>query len=431
MSTNLSNFNSKVNLAKLISQYPELEGFNIQTVPPFGEFVYNTDYSSVCNIFDLWVDKDSKQIKSSETVFEDITTKYQHLLRDPVIFNEYKQKSIGEAERMEKLWRQVVAHSQKELHNHVYAIDNGAKISLAKYFIYKGYTGVIDNNFGHISQDTINEFGTMYRSWKKLNHIKKPIIVPYYYTPKHIAYIEVFDAFDIEPWKNREILYRNEFAGFTGTLGHILPDFKALMNRKGCLWNYTLDYWNKDIVTIDDTCTISNLINIFKTSKFTKFDIDPVQIIKDRDWGSKVYPYLRELNKEQALKLQEILGYSDILDKWKSEQSTNYTNGDIIYLKKPEGYFSIYRGVETRLTNFIITLVERIKKDNKTYYVVDLIQGDKSATFEIPHTKLNSKLGFINYLRELCYDGNLEAHKIYQPSGLDKLTNFIFDYFDS
>jgi hypothetical protein len=432
MSTNLSNFNSKVNLAKVVKQFPEYNDWLLQEVKPYGEFVSNADFSSVCNIFDIWIDKDKNQLLSSEIVFEDITTKYPHLLKDPVIFNNYKQKTIGEAERMEKLWRSVVEHSQTELNSKLYPInESGGKISLGKYFTYSGYPGVVENKFGHISENTRNLFNTMQKSWLKLHGFSKPIIVPYYYTPKHISYIEVFDALDESTWENRRILYRNEYAGFAGTRGHILPDFKALMNRQGCLWNYTLDYWNKTVVTIDEDCPIWVLLHIYKTAKLTKFAIDPLDIIKDKNLGSLVEPYLKDLSKEQVRVLQEKLEYTDLLDKWKNIKSTSYAVGDITYFKRPEGYFYIYKGKEFQLTNFSITLVDRIKKDDKPFYILDIIQGDKTITFEIPQTKFNSRLGLINHLRELFYDCDLEPPKIYQPSGEHKLMNFIFDYFDS
>lgn len=425
--SNLNDFNSKVNLGKVIQEFGGYDNYAIQNILPFGEFVYNADYSFVGNIFDILVDSNGNRRTAGE-VFKYIVLNCPEFLKHEVVFNEYRQKMIQQEDNKQKLWAAIVTESQVELKEHKYIIPDVGKTTLAQYFEKQGNTGIIENGFGHLSIDIKNKYNTL--DWTKLNNFSKPIIVPYYHTPKHLSYIEVFDA--LEEDCRRKELYRSNFNGWVGIKnGCILPDFKHLKNRAGCLWNYTLDHWTNETITIDYNCSINLLLEIFKTAKFTKFEMSPVELIKERHLTPLIYNNLRNLRKEHILVLQDQLELSDLLSEWRLLQSSQYHINNMNFYKRPEGYFVNYKGEEKQLTNFVLTLKSRVKKDKLAYYVVEAEQGNKNFIFEIPETKFNSINKLKNFIREEFLNANLDMPKFFNTIGEKRLMNFIFDWFEN
>ena len=192
MSLNLNDFNTKVNLSKIVEKVAEPNTYFIKSVFPFGEFACNHDFSNVFNVFDLM-----GTIYNPEQLYTQIINNWPQVLRQPIVWREYSRDKIHKECILQQSWANIVMEAQKEIINHTYVIRKEIT-TIAKQFEEMGYFGAVINGMGHISQDVINKHSEIAWNNTIINNYRYPVIVPYYHTPNktHISYIEVFDALD-------------------------------------------------------------------------------------------------------------------------------------------------------------------------------------------------------------------------------------------
>jgi hypothetical protein len=171
------------------------------------------------------------------------------------------------------------------------------------------------------------------------------------------------------------------------------------------------------------------LLEIFKTAKLTKFEPDPIELIKIKNASSLVYNHISNLNKQQILELQDRLELSDLYSEWLNLQDSQYTINNVIYYRRENGYFVNRFGKEQQLTNFTLTVRDRVKKDDTVFYVLEVVVAKKTAFIDLPSHVFNSAFKLQNYIREAVLNAGLDMPKFLSPEVDRRLKNFIFDYF--
>jgi len=418
--TNYHDFNNKVDISKLANSLG-LQGCNIQKIFPFGEFAFNSDKTQAWNVYSL-----GKGSLSSGEVYRKITQEMPDFLKQYEVYSEYREKKINQETKEHDTWIKILNDSRIALHKQKYALlPEGSKISLADYYKQNGLVGIFDNQIGHLSIDVKNNYNFI--DWSAINNYKKPLLIPYFHTPFHLSYIEIIEAIH---HTNRKIIYANSRIGWAGSLNKVLFNFDALFLNPGFIWNYTADFWTFKPVDIDFNCNVDLLIKIFNESKYTQFTTDPLDLIIEKKLEDKVQYCLRGLAKEKILYLEERLK-TNLIKEWQKIQETEFSIGDKIFYKRPDGYYSLYKGISTKLTNFTLTFKERIKNSDNTFYLIEANMDDKNTIVSIPYEVLGSINKIKVYLREALQDANLGLPQYKHPDAESHLLNFIFDYFNN
>lgn len=421
----LSQFNSKVNLGKVVEDL-QFDNCLVQKIVPFGQFVYTPSHSFIGNIFDLF--SFNGQPLSAGSVYEEITTNKPQYLNEPVGFSEYKKQRIQTEDDINKVWSRIVLDSQTELRETKHTLIRGPKTTIQKLLYDQGYRGAAANGFGYISEDIIKKYTGF--NWSVLDRIDKPILVPFYHTPKHLSYIKVLDLKDIGNKKiSTSTIYQTEFNGWAGKQGKVLPSFESMCIYEGSVWNSTQDYWNNQEVDLHPDCPVGLCLEIWRQSTRTRFKQSPLGLIKENKWESRIYPHVRGLTKEQVLYIEDYFKLKDLHSYWVSLHESEYVSGNTTYYKRAEGYFMNRKGTEYQLTNFTLKLKSREKKEDSTVYIMEASQGDKSCLVELDTTYFDNFNRLKNYIRETLVDGGLEQPRFMNPEGERRLTNFIFDFF--
>ena len=407
INSNLHDFNNKIDMTKVIKSDGRFYNCFVQRINPFGEFICTPDFNYVGNIFNVFENGEGG-FMSGRDVYAAVLKEHPEYLREPVIFTEFKAIKIEAEEASRRVWTKIIEQAKHEMKHKKYVnSDTHEKYTMQQYFITRGETAICENDFGHLSRDLINSYPQL--RWSVLDGMEKPIILPHWHTPKHLSFVEVFDAFD--PTRKYKRIYEGENAGWAGKLGYILADKRDLFTMRGSTWNYTQDFWNTDKVTLDFNC-------------------EPLDLILEKNKTCMVKDNLLRMTKEQILFLQEKFKDPDLLEVWKAHRECQYTINQTTYYKRANGYYMYSRGLEQQLTNFTMTFKKRIKIDEHIYYIVEAVQGDNDIILTIPSSYF-SKLSLLKeQIREKFLDANLEMPKFYTPLAEHRLSNLIFDYFD-
>lgn len=426
MSTTLNDFNSKVNISKLVKNL-ELKGdLRINRIHPFGEFAYDPDFSRVMNAMDI-MQRTLTPGEAYRTIMQD--WKDELLYCDNAVWHQYTEDQIVKEVTRQELWMGIIENAQAEFLTRRHTFDK-ERLPLAAKYEEHGYLGAAVNGIGHISSAVMEAYPEI--DWSAMKKYDYPVIMPYYHTPnkKHISYIDVFDAFD--PYLKREKLWDPSYSGFAGTRGVILPNFKALLHRPGCTWDHTLDYWNNTLVTIDPECSIEHLLHILKTNKYTKFELGPIDIIKGKGMEAELYrqDILSTLDEELVLTLQEKLEVADLFTKWSDLQESQYKDGNTTYYKRNSGYYYFHKGIERQMTNFVLTLKGRKTVEKDVYYIIEAMCDNKHVVMTVPKSTLLSRSKFELFLIETFADNGLKSPR-YMTTTVHKMFKyFLFHWFD-
>jgi hypothetical protein len=242
---NINDFNSKVNLPRVIAKLGgNVKDFDFIRMPIFGWYAKAKTKDFIGNIFEFFTAEDWPRL-------------YSHILESFNDCIDFKLPNSTHAQ--DRLFANYMLHmqyqaawllSKQEMQSHRARYGNNV-MYFKDIMNEAGLRGIPLNDIGYLTENVINSFKRLKLEPKR--KYQKVLVIPSFNTPKHICSFEL--AKYTTPHE-REKIYINAEPGWYGKMnGYIAADFNELKVRQGITWNYKADFWTYDATELSSNLT--------------------------------------------------------------------------------------------------------------------------------------------------------------------------------
>lgn len=395
-----NDFCTKVNLPKFCSRLG-LEGYSFVKIPTFGWHAYNSNLSVVANIFDLVKYEDRAKLYAM------VTKEKREYLDFEINYSSNAETRITNSYTNQALWQVAFNFACNEFQT--YKINyEGKKVLLKTVLEENGFATLAKQRIGVVTKQLKRKFDMLDGFDINCNADLGRLIIPTYYTPKHIATLETCNWLD--PLKLYPLYNENE-KGWYGNIEseNIIRSLGALWTSDGFTWDYKCDYWtNGKIKKLSNGLYPDDLVNVWVESSNTAFDKAPLDLLIEQNQVEELKNYVHKLSLAKIEEVEEKTGVR-LTDCWKKAKESQLKLGKHVYVRRDNAYYRWGNrdGDLIALTNFAIDLDKIIKKDGRFYRQATLYIGNKSADIELPDSCFHSFRVFSKAVREAALNAGL------------------------
>lgn len=411
---NVNEFCTKVNLPKFCARLG-LEGYSFVKLPTFGWYAHNSDMTHIANIFDLV--KHEERIK----LYELVTKDRREYLDFEINYSVFTEAKFINTYTTFALWQVAFNFACTEFESYKVTYQ-GKKVLLKTVLEENGFGWITKHKVGVITNNLKRKFDML----KEFNIDNKNdlgmLLIPTYYTPKHIATIEACDWRD--PTKLYPIYNDNE-KGWYGNIAaeNIVSLPVDLWTGDGFTWDYKCDYWtNGKIKKIGAGMYVDTLVNIWVESANTAFDKAPLDAIIEQGKVEQLKDYVSKLNITKIEEVEEKTGVK-LTDCWKKARESQLKLGKNTYVRRESAYYQRDNrsGELIPLTNFAVDVTKIIKRGDKFFRHATIHIGRRSVDVELNDTCFHNFPRFAKALREAALQAGLGITVWYTTQGQQTL----------
>lgn len=416
---NLNELNSRINLPRYCSQFPEYAGFQYVKMPIFGWFGFNPERSQIINILDTISGEEGNDIRD---LYSKLTLGTQEFQDQKILYSEAVEHRLAAEYTRYHTWRWVYETSVRYMETHkVMGRLYGAHCETAGYPNYKNV------QIGVLTEEVIEIAGQrgvyINEKWKN------KMLIPTFCTPNHICSLEVCSLTDLEKRTN---LWVNVEMGWYGTLGQkLLKNLSQCFAEPGNTWDSKCDYWNNRVINLSPMLGSSECLKIWSESKstvFTKFPLDVV--LESPVEKAKIKEHIHNLTYKQVAELETKTEQNDLLTYWKASRSQETTIEDVQITKKHNCYFAKRYNEEVQMTNFTVE-VDKITTDGvKHTRHGHVYYNEHIIPFEFPELAFSSGYVLVKRIKDLFFSNSvgvpmvLASYQHLLPNVVDRFNEF-------
>jgi hypothetical protein len=421
---NINDFNSKVNLPRVISKLgADVKEFEFIRMPVFGWYAKSKSGNFIGNIFDFF------QHNEWAGLYSNILENFEDCLDFKLPRSQVAGKRLFENYVRHMEYHAAWLMSKEELQKH--KARYGSKVMYFRdILVDAGMPAFELNEAGYLTENVVNNFKRLDLDAKR--KYKKVLIIPSFNTPKHIC---SFELAKYDQPQHREKMYVNAEVGWYGRMGkNILANFNELKVHQGFLWNYKADYWTPEDVKLSSLIATPQLIQIWSDSKKTTFQESPIEVIAKKEGMDEVHNHIASLSYPQVEELQKKLGL-DLMPAWVASKENQFVVLNKTFIRRGNAYYVQAKDHEELISNFAIEMTEIKKRElageEEFWWCGFLLHGNSVVPFEMNDKyfascylfakgirkqffSLGLGLPFINerYLRQLLSLVQLSAHGV-------------------
>lgn len=396
----VNDFCTKINLPKFCARLG-LEGYYFVKLPNFGWYAYNNDLSVVANIFDL------VKYEERAKLYSIVTKEKREYLDFEINYSQNTEARFFNNYTTFALWQAAFNFACSEFENYKIT-HNGKKVLLKTVLEENGCEWITKHKVGVVTKNLKRKFDMLEGFNLNDNNDLGRLIIPTYYTPKHIATLETCTWYN--PTKLHPLYVDNE-KGWYGNIeaDEIVRSPANLFMSNGFTWDYKCDYWTNDkIKKFSNGLHVDDLVNIWVESSNTAFNKSPLDVIIEQGHADQLKNYVSKLTVTKLEEAEEKTGIK-LTECWKKAKEAQLKLGNQIYVRRENAYFrrGVNGGELIPLTNFAIDLQKIIRKDKRFYRQATLYIGNKSADIELPDSCFHSFRLFSKAIREAALNAGL------------------------
>jgi hypothetical protein len=387
---NINDFNSKINLPKVVSKLGMNVGdFNFVRMPVFGWFAQAKTGGFIGNIFDFFEPSDWK------TLYSTILNDFEECLDFKLLRAEYAEKMLFKNQCLHMQYQSAWLLAKEEVRSH--RARHADKIMyFADILRTAGMPGFLENEVGYLTENVVKAFPKLNLGAKQ--KYKKVIVIPSFCTPKHIC------SFELAKFQNpqvREKIYVNGELGWYGKIcEHLAGDFNELKVRKGFTWNYKANYWVKTPIAISERMPTSQLIQVWGEASQVRFGQDPVERLMATEGATGLEHYVASLSFEQLQELEKKTGLS-LAPAWTVSREQQIVVRGKTFVRRGTAYYIIKSGDEEQLTNFVLEIKEIRKREEDFYWCGFIHYNESVVPFELEDKDFSSSHLFAKSIRKI------------------------------
>jgi hypothetical protein len=390
---NINDFNSKINLPRLVSKLGlREEDFDFVRIPVFGWFARSKTSSFVATVFDFFEPNDWPKLYTT------VLDNFDDCLDFKLPRSEYAEKKLWSNYYLHAQYQGAWLLSKEEAVSH--RARHGDKVMYFKDILtVAGMPGFLENEIGYLTENVVKAFPKLNLGPKQ--KYKKVLMIPTFVSPKHICSIEIAK---FQTPQEREKIYMNGEMGWYGKLcDTVLADFNELKIKKGFTWNYKADWWTNQNIDLPPEIDTSSLIRIWSEAKRSKFNVDPMDFLIGKEGTPNLHHHVASLSYEQVKELGERSG-EDLMRSWRESREQQFTVQGKTFVRRGTSYFLVKEREEEQLTNFALEVKEIRKKtennEDSFYWHGFIHHGNSVVPFEMNDKFFNSSHLFSKGIRK-------------------------------
>lgn len=283
------------------------------------------------------------------------------------------------------------------------ATADGKTFNLAKMYNDNGMRAFSQTGVGYMSP-------TIFNTYAKLLDIHKSsvnkLIIPTWCTPQHVCSFEAAQVNN--PLHGRATFYTNGEKGWYGRPDKtIVGDFKQLLTHPGCTWDLKLNYWAKGLMTLGDSLTVKQILEIWSQSQDIRFKNDPLDEVEAKNGRDQIKHSVQGLSLEQISELEKRFSLK-LENFWQAQKQKLVKIGHLTFAARDMRYYAEGPNGTCEITNFMME-IHRIKKNKDgKYYRVGLVYYEgKQEPFELPNDAFLSVSKLVKAINEFFLDRGL------------------------
>lgn len=388
----VNDFNSKINLPKFFLGLG-LTDYRFIKIPTYGWFAFNQDHSVVLNTFDIFNHDEASEI------YKKLTMEKPEYIDFKLRYSEMVDKKLSADILVKKGWHWFWAAAKEQAETGNIRVD-GKLTRLNKLCVELGYPKMISHGqVGVVTEAMVKTY-----SWLGIPpEAKGKLLIPFFHAPNHLSALAIAS---VDKPENQTFIFKDQEIGWCGKLGNRLAaSFTDVCTNGGFTWDYKADYWtDKVIMDCSPSIEAPTLLKIWTQAKTTRFDTDPLVMLKDGAAAKDIQHHIRDLNYEQIKKLEDVFS-KDFVSIWKNLREQQVSVGSLTFIKKHSQYFVMQKTGAYQFTNFTIE-VNKIEKRDDTFYRIGHIYCRDSA---IPFCMSTDDFGTTKRFLKVLTDIMLEA----------------------
>lgn len=397
----LNDINCKVNLPSYFSEH-QLVGYQFTKLPRFGWFGFNSTRSEILSFSDLLIRQSKGDMDEAGKLLKHIILARKDLHEIPIPYSETLLNKALRSLHEHRFWQLVHKASMVDLSEGGLIRVDKKLVPAEKWMNDNGFTSLIDDGAGTISEKLVSQIGAA----SKITLEHPTLLMPSWFTPKHIASLELLDP---ATCTLGEHMYTLGEKGWYGTLdGSVLPSIEYLKELRGCTWDKKADYWTTEPLDVHPHVPVNQLLQIWQEAKATKFitsPLDRIDLTKDAEFlkGSLPklkYPQIKEL--EDKLK-------TPLVADWKKLSYNEVTIRGIRYYQQNNQYFmEMMNGRVDDLADFTITIERIVQTTAETYSFIGVLAHDNDyIPFEWRYEAFQTPGALMLNVRKLFFENRL------------------------
>ena len=408
----LNEFNSKVNLPYFCKD-TNITGYKFVKVPLFGWFAYTSNNEPAKTLFDFIEPNDPRK------AYRLITLDNRKYLDFNILYSEmHEQKLVNET-----VWKlnneTLLVEAQRCLAYCKIRVD-GVQTRLLDILRDLGFPHVMVSGAGFISESLVSKN-------KKLSIDDKLVgrlLLPSFAAPGVIASLSTHNPLKLDKVGMHYVRGETGWMGNFGTT--IVKDVDAVCALGGMTWDYKLDYWTNQQMTIHSDVSVETACDIWTQAKRTQFTNSPLTELGKKS-KEEIQPYLQKLEYTQIKQLENVLAYP-LEEAWKTQKQEEVSIGSMRFINKYNHYTIQSKGVSQEYTNFGIKL-DHMERENGVFFRVGkVIYEDRELPFRWSEKLFDGKVKtFMGVLKELFYENNIGFPIVlvhYQQHLIDVINRF-------
>jgi hypothetical protein len=368
-----NDFNSRINLPAW-ARDQGIKGYEFVRMPRFGWFAVNRDTGDVRSLIDF-VGLDDVVIFCTDLILE------KHKYHEGRIFyNEVAVARLCNDIRIQLALKRLHQDAVAE-YNEGRAQADGKTINLAKMYTDNGMQAFAQTGVGFMSQTIYNTYA---RQLGIHRSTVNKLIIPTWYTPKHIA---SFESAQIgNPLQGRMTFYTTGEKGWYGRPEkRIMGDFKQLLTHPGCTWDEKLNLWADGLIHLDDSLNYKQVLEIWSKAKNIRFKQDPLDELERRGAKDQLKDSLSGLSLSQISELEKRFN-EKLQPFWQAQKYKLVTIGHLTFVSRDMRYYVESPQGTLEITNFSMEIHSIKKSTDHKFYRVGLIYYEgKQEPFELPN----------------------------------------------
>jgi hypothetical protein len=386
---NINDFNSKVNLPKVVSKLGmSVDNFNFIRMPVFGWYAEAKTGGFIGNVFDFF------EPSRWKTIYSTILNDFEDCLDFKLPRSEYAEKSLFKNQCLHMQYHSAWLLAKEEVQNH--KARHGDKVMYFEDILKSaGMSGFVENEIGYLTENVVKAFPKLNLGAKQ--KYKKILVIPSFCTPKHIC---SFELAKFQAPQEREKLYVNGELGWYGKIGNYLAaDFNELKARQGFTWNYKANNWVREAVDISNLATGANLLQLWGEAPGVRFKQDPIEKLIAQEGSSALENYISGLTYQQVQELEKKTGM-DLIKHWTTSREQQVVVRGKTFVRRETSYYILKKaGEEEQLTNFVIEIQEIRKRSEDFYWCGFIYHNESVVPFELADKNFASNYMFAKSVR--------------------------------
>jgi len=387
---NINDFNSKVNLPKVVSKLGlNVNDFNFVRLPIFGWYAKEKRGNFIGNIFDFF---EGPQWK---TLYSTILNDFEDCLDFKLPRSEYAETSLFKNQYLHMQYQSAWLLAREEVSNH--RARHGDKVMYFKDILQAaGMPGFLENEIGYLTENVVKAFPKLNLGAKQ--KYKKILVIPSFCTPKHIC---SFELAKFQTPHEREKIHINGETGWYGKINTtVVGDFNELKAAPGFTWNYKADYWLDAPVELSPAVKANQLIQIWSEVKNYGFREEPIAKLAGMQGTDSVEHHISNLNHKQIQELEKKTERS-LMRYWIEAREQQFAVRGKTFVRRGTAYFVIKNNEEEQLTNFVLEIKEIRKRKEDFYWCGFIYHNESIVPFEMADKDFASNYRFARSVRGL------------------------------